>query len=175
MSSNTLRASRRNSRSDLFWIILIPLLLAVPLQSHAGNTELEEFKAQIRLKYDIKEAAFASNDVESILTHFYHQDVISTGPDGATHLGREELRPIYNEVIAGDVRIESYHSFVRGDAGWDWVNFHVTLPAEANEPPFTFKMLFLWARENGQWWSHGEMYVLGEFEAGKAGASGGGE
>ena len=29
--------------------------------------------------------------------------------------------------------------------------------------PFTFKMLFLWAREDGEWWSHGEMFVLGEF------------
>ena len=144
-------------------LILLALILTAPLKASAGNSELEEFQAQIRAKYDMKEAAFAANDPEPILTRFYHPQVISTGPDGSTHLGREELRPIYNEVIGGDVRIESYRSFTRGDAGWDWVNFHVTPPAEANQEPFTFKMLFLWAREDGEWWSYGEMYVVGEF------------
>ena len=145
-------------------LIILAFMLIATIKASAGNIELEEFQAQIRTKYDMKEAAFAANDPEPILTRFYHPQVISTGPDGSTHLGREELRPIYNEVIGGDVRLESYRSFTRGDAGWDWVNFHVTPPAEANQEPFTFKMLFLWAREAGEWWSHGEMYVVGKFE-----------
>jgi len=129
----------------------------------ADETELDAFNSAIRAKYDMKEAAFAANDPEPILTRFYHPDVISTGPDGSTHVGRDEIRPIYEAVISGDVRIESYSSFVRGDAGWDWVNFHVTPAAGSGEAPFTFKMLFLWEREDGEWWSHGEMYVMGEF------------
>ena len=129
----------------------------------ADEAELDAFNSATRAKYDMKEAAFAANDPEPILTRFYHPDVISTGPDGSTHVGRDEIRPIYEEVISGDVRIESYSSFVRGDAGWDWVNFHVTPAAESGEAPFTFKMLFLWEREDGEWWSHGEMYVMGEF------------
>ncbi|MGI9295149.1 MAG: YybH family protein, partial [Pseudomonadales bacterium] len=133
----------------------------------APNTptdELEKFKKEIRAKYDMKEQAFANNDPEPILTRFYSKDVISTDLEGKTHIGRDELRPIYEEVIAGNVRIESFNSFVNGDAGWDWVNFHVTPPAEAKEEPFTFKMLFLWEKIDGEWWSHGEMYVMGEFK-----------
>ena len=146
-------------------LTIFAFLLMAPLSATAGNTELEEFQVQIRAKYDMKEAAFAANDPEPILTQFYHPDVVSTGPDGSTHVGRDELRPIYNEVISGDVRIESYRSFVNGDAGWDWVNFHVTPPPEAGAEPFTFKMLFLWEREDGEWWSHGEMYVMGVFDS----------
>ncbi len=144
------------------------LLAALALLSLAGpvasaGDELDQFRAAIRAKYDMKEAAFAANDPEPILTRFYHPDVISTGPDGVTHIGRGSLKPVYDAVIGSNVRIEPYHSFVRGDAGWDWVNFHVTPPAESGEEPFTFKMLFLWARDNGEWWSHGEMYVFGAF------------
>ena len=147
-------------------LIALAITLIAPLAASAGNTELEEFKAHTRIKYDMKEAAFAANDPTPILTRFYHPDVVSTGPDGVTHLGREGLRPVYDEIIGADVRIESYRTFVAGDAGWDWVNFHVTPPPEANQEPFTFKLLFLWALENGEWWSHGEMYVMGKFETG---------
>ena len=155
-----------------FKAIARPLALAALVsgicESAIAGTEVDDFRAAIRAKYDLKEAAFAANDPDPILTRFYHRDVISTGPDGATHRGREGLRPVYNEVIGSEVRIESYSSFVNGDAGWDWVNFHVTPPQEAQQEPFTFKMLFLWSREGGEWWSHGEMYVVGEFGADQA-------
>lgn len=126
--------------------------------------ELADFKKAIRRKYDMKEQAFRDNDPEPILTRFYAETAISTDNEGNTHVGREELRKVYEEVIGALVRIESYRSFVKGDAGWDWVNFHVSFPPEANMDPFTFKMLFLWERSDGEWWSQGEMYVPGEFE-----------
>lgn len=146
------------------YLIIMLFTLLFPLNASAEKSDLEKFRAEIRGKYDMKEAAFAANDPEPILTRFYHPDVVSTGPDGSTHLGRDELRPIYNEVIAGEVRIVSYKTFVAGDAGWDWVTFYVTPPKASGDAPFSFKMLFLWARENGEWWSHGEMYVTGEFQ-----------
>ena len=151
---------------NVFIKSLLVCVVAVNTAGAAGNSgsDLEAFKQAIRIKYDMKEQAFADNDPEPILNQFYSDDVVSTGPDGHTHLGREGLRPVYEEVIGGTVRIESYNTFVNGDAGWDWVNFYVTPPAESGQKPFTFKLLFLWERINGEWWSHGEMYVLGEFK-----------
>ncbi len=162
MTSSTPASAAKRQHPHLALLTMFLALLFAG--SAAGGGELESFKREIRAKYDLKEAAFAANDPEPILTRFYHPGAISTGPDGSTHRGREELRPVYEEVIASAVRIESYKSFVDGDTGWDWVNFHVTPPAASGEEPFTFKMLFLWHRENGEWWSRGEMYVVGEFE-----------
>ncbi len=130
----------------------------------AQNSELTEFKQAIRAKYDLKELAFKNNDVEPILTRFYHADAISTDPEGKTKIGTSELRPVYEEVIGSLVKIESYKTFASGNAGWDWVNFHVSFPPGVDEQPFTFKMLFLWEKIDGEWWSQGEMYVMGAFE-----------
>ena len=165
LPTSVISARPRKLKSSGVLATMFGIALAViSLVTHATEpTEQDAFSSAIRAKYDMKEAAFAANDPEPIVTRLYHPDVISTGPDGSTHVGRDEIRPIYEEVISGDVRIESYQSFVRGDAGWDWVNFHVTPAAESGEAPFTFKMLFLWEREDGEWWSHGEMYVMGEF------------
>ena len=152
-------------KSVLISTFLITALIASTGCAPASQgDELAAFKQAIRAKYDMKEEAFRNNDPEPILTRFYSENVISTDSEGHTHVGRDELRPLYEEVIVADVRIESYKTFVNGDAGWDWVNFHVTLPPEAEADPFTFKMLFLWERIDGEWWSHGEMYVLGEFD-----------
>lgn len=128
------------------------------------EVELAAFKAAIRAKYDMKEQAFRDNDPEPILTKFYAVDAISTDNEGVTHVGRAALRPVYEEVIGAFVDIESFDTSVSGDAGWDWVNFHVSFPPEAEMDPFTFKMLFLWERIDGEWWSKGEMYVMGEFD-----------
>ncbi len=151
--------------------LIVPILLLCvwtmsPYRVHAG-TAAEGFAEATRKMYDMKEAAFAANDYGPILSEFYDEAVISTGPDGVTHEGVDELRPVYQEVIGADVKITSYRSFVKGEAGWDWVNFHVTPPAESGEAPFTFKMLFLWEKKDGHWRSHGEMYVPGKFAEGK--------
>jgi len=155
--------------------VWISLLLTVPLlqaetiasQKTPDATESEEliaFKAAIRAKYDMKEAAFRANDVEPIINRFYSDRVMSVDGDGNVHRGRAGIRPVYEEVIGSLVRIESVETLVNGDAGWDWVNFHVSFPPEAELEPFSFMMLFLWERMDGGWWSHGEMYVPGAFD-----------
>lgn len=158
-------------RGFLFTVITLLLGLAGCSAPDSGTSvernpaaEMAAFKSAIRAKYDMKEQAFRDNDPEPILTRFYSESVISTDNEGVTHVGRDELRPIYEEVIGAFVEIESFDTFVNGDAGWDWVNFHVSFPAEAQMEPFTFKMLFLWENIDGEWWSHGEMYVMGEFK-----------
>lgn len=134
-----------------------------PADTLLVSEELAAFKKAIRIKYNLKEQAFRDNDVEPIINHFYSPRVMSVDPEGNTHIGREGIRPVYEEVIGSLVSIESYQSFVNGDAGWDWVNFHVSFPPGVEADPFSFKMLFLWERIEGEWWSHGEMYVPGAF------------
>jgi len=135
-----------------------------PSVERGPAAEFAAFKAAIRAKHGMKEQAFRDNDPEPIITRFYSDKAISTDNEGKTRIGRDELRPVYKEVIGAFVEIESFESFVNGNAGWDWVNFHVSFPAEANMEPFTFSMLYLWQNIDGEWWSRSEMYVLGEFD-----------
>ena len=144
------------------------ILLSVTGTAAAADNELEAFKKAIRAKYDLKEMAFANNDPKPILEKFYTGDVLSVGPDGVSHEGTEGIRPVYEnpDIIGGKVKIVSYKTQVSGSSGWDWANFHVN-PADPAAEPFTFKMLFLWEKIDGEWMSQGEMYVVGEFDTSK--------
>lgn len=146
-------------------------LLSILCLTHAGvslasEAELAAFIKATRAKYDLKERAFAMHDPEPILKRFYSADAISTDFEGKTRIGTAGLRPIYEDpaIIGSTVKIESIYPHVNGDIGWDWVNFHVK-PASAKEKPFTFKMLFLWEKINGEWWSKGDMFTFGQFDA----------
>ena len=136
-------------------------LLAGTCASAADSTALVEFKQAIRAKYDMKEKAFRDRDGETIVTRFYADDVVSAGEGSPLHRGRDELRKLYQtpEVINSEVRIVSFETHVNGNAGWDWADFHVT-PADPAAAPFTFKILFLWERIDGEWWCKGDMYVV---------------
>ena len=91
------------------------------------------------------------------------EDVISTDPEGHTHIGREALQPIYEEVIAS--WSGSNHSILLLMETPDGIGLILRdLSSEIDAEPFIFKMLFLWERIDGEWWSHEQMYVLGEFD-----------
>jgi ketosteroid isomerase-like protein len=129
------------------------------------SAELQAFKKAIRAKYAVKEKAFAAHDADTIVTKFYSADVISVGEGEGIFVGRDQIRPLYQEVVKDNtVRIESVHTFVSGNAGWDWADFHVT-PAKAK--PFTFAILFLWAKIDGEWMCKGDFFVNGSFRTGK--------
>jgi ketosteroid isomerase-like protein len=141
---------------------LMLFLLARPAAA-AEDAALAPFEQAIRAKYDLKEKAFAEHDARTIVEKFYAPDAISTDDEGHTHVGREQLRPLYDEVVQGHrVRVESVHTHVNGNAGWDWANFFVT-PDDPAEAPFSFKILFLWEKVGGEWWCKGDFYVRGRF------------
>jgi ketosteroid isomerase-like protein len=131
------------------------------------SPELEAFKKAIRAKYDLKERAFASHDAETIVTRFYSPDVISVGEGEGIYIGRDQIRPLYQDVVkSNQVEVESIYTFVKGDAGWDWADFHV-YPTDGKTKPFTFAILFLWARIEGQWMCKGDFFVTGSLKDGK--------
>jgi ketosteroid isomerase-like protein len=127
----------------------------------AKSAELAAFKRAIRTKYDLKEQAFAAQDADTIVDQFYTEDVVSVGEGEGVFIGREQIRPLYRDVVQrANVKIESISSFVKGDAGWDWADFHV-LPRNPKEPPFTFAILFLWTRVHGEWFCKGDFFAYG--------------
>jgi len=147
-----------------------PTTAAAAKQAAAADSpELAAFKKAIRAKYDLKEKAFANHDAETIVTQFYAPDVISVegGPNGGIYVGRDQIRPLYERVVKDSlVKVDSVYTYVNGNAGWDWTDFHVHFP-DGKTKPFTFALLFLWAKENGQWICKGDYFVAGSFRTGK--------
>jgi len=133
----------------------------------SDTAALTAFKKAIREKYDMKEKAFATHDAETIVTRFYTKDAISAGEGFGIFVGRSQLRPMFAEdVNLYKVKIASVHTIVRGDAGWDWVDFGV-IPVDTKEKPFMLAMLFLWTKIDGEWMCQGDFYINGSFSTGK--------
>jgi ketosteroid isomerase-like protein len=132
-----------------------------------AGPQLAAFRQAIREKYDLKERAFAAHDAETIVTRFYSADVISVGEGEGIYIGRDQIRPLYQDVVRNNkVKVDSVYSFVDGNAGWDWADFHV-FPTDGKTAPFTFAILFLWAKVDGQWWCKGDFFVTGSLRTGK--------
>lgn len=143
---------------------LLMLLVSGLAVAAAPDAELAAFKQAIRAKYDLKEKAFAAHDAETIVTKFYTADVVSVGEGEGVFIGRDAIRPLYQEVVKNNkVKVESIQTFVKGDAGWDWADFHV-YPTDGKTEPFTFAILFLWTRVNGEWMCKGDSFVKGSFK-----------
>jgi hypothetical protein len=143
-----------------------PTTAAAAAQAASPATpELLAFKKAIRAKYDLKEKAFAAHDAETIVTRFYSADVISVGEGEGIYIGRDQIRPLYQKVVQDNtVKIDSVYTYVSGNAGWDWADFHVQ-PAKGE--PFTFAILFLWARVDGEWMCKGDVFLMGSLRSGK--------
>jgi hypothetical protein len=140
---------------------------AARASASAASAELTAFKKAIRARYDLKEKAFAAHDAETIVTRFYSPDVISVGEGEGIYIGREQIRPLYVDVVKDNrVKIDSLYTYVNGTAGWDWADFHV-FPTDPNNKPFTFAILFLWAKVDGEWICKGDFFVKGSFRSGK--------
>ncbi len=147
----------------------VPALATLAAASNATATTSDSgallaFKKAIRAKYDMKEAAFAAHDAAIIVNNFYAADVVSTGEGEGVALNRSQLMPLYEEVVKDNiVKVESFYTYVNGDTGWDWADFHVT-PTNGKDKPFSFRIIFLWALENNEWMCKGDMYFKGSFK-----------
>ena len=128
-----------------------------------GNSELENFKADIRARYDMKENAIAAGDTDSVVDGFYSEDVISVDSNGGVLLGREAIRPAIQAVAGGQVKVESFRTHVEGNSGWDWTNYYI-MQKDPEAAPFSLIIVFLWEKRDGQWWCVGDMVVPGKFD-----------
>lgn len=129
--------------------------------------ELAAFRRAIRARYDLKERAFAAHDAETIVSQFYAPDVISVGEGEGIYIGRDQIRPLYQEVVRDNrVKVDSVYTYVKGGAGWDWADFHV-YPADPKKQPFTFVIVFLWAKVDGVWLCKGDFFINGSLRGGK--------
>ncbi len=100
--------------------------MAAQAAASPDSPELAAFKKAIRARYAIKEKAFADHDAETIVMQFYTADVISVGEGEGVFIGRDQIRPLYQEVVKDNkVEVDSVYSYVSGNAGWDWTDFNV--------------------------------------------------
>jgi ketosteroid isomerase-like protein len=131
--------------------------------SPADTAELRAFKAATRALYDLKEKNFAEGRDDDIIGRFYSKDAVSAGQAEGVLVGSAEFKTSYDGVVkTANVKVVPVYTYVNGDAGWDWANFFVT-PKDSREKPFSFAIVFLWAKENGQWVCKGDAYIDGAF------------
>lgn len=129
----------------------------------ASSGEVAEFRRQVDALYRMKEEAFAREDADAIVDRFYARDAITFGPEGKPVIGRDAFRDEYRNVVkVANVKVEPFASHVGKDAAWEWVNFRA-FPKDKAQKPFTFIMLFVFAKKDGQWISGGDAYTIGEF------------
>jgi len=133
------------------------------------SKELVEFKKAIRAQYDLKEKAWAKGDVEAIVTKFYSADAI-TMMEGVpeTGIGVDAFRAEYTQFLKDTTgaHMESVHTHVNGNMGWDFANFEATVKPEFADkyPKGPVRILFLWEKVKGKWICKGDAVVLGEFK-----------
>lgn len=129
----------------------------------ADAADLAEFRRQVDALYRMKEAAFARDDADTIVDRFYTRDAITFGPEGKPVIGRDAFRDEYRNVVKiANVKVEPIATHVGKDAAWEWANFRA-FPKDKAQKPFTFIMLFVFAKKDGQWVSGGDAYTVGEF------------
>lgn len=155
----------RNLYVAVFAVVVGLMLASISVRGHE-SAELIEFKKAIRAKYDIMEAGWATDSPELIYDQFFADDARGLAADEPrSYKGRAQFKEMYDDVaLRGEIKIESVDTFVNGDAGWDWANMHARYHDESVEP-FTVMFLFLWSREDGEWMSKGEIYVVGKFDS----------
>jgi ketosteroid isomerase-like protein len=141
-----------------------------PVANQAESTELRAFKKAIRTQYDSKEKAWAAQDYKGLVTGFYSPKAF-TAAEGEPKFyaqGRERFLELYKAYVADTtkIRVESVHTYVNGNMGWDWTNFHAEVKPEKvkDYPPSPVRILFVWEKIDGKWMCAGDVVLLGTFD-----------
>lgn len=158
-------------------IILTPGAFAADASSGSATVSkpqsaaLAAFKRAIRAQYDLKERAWAAQDHKALVTGFYSPSAF-TAAEGEPKFfaqGRAQFLELYKTFVADTtkIRIESVHTYVNGNMGWDWTNFHADVRPEKvkDYPPSPVRILFVWEKIGGKWVCAGDVVLLGTFEA----------
>jgi len=117
-----------------------------------------------------KEKAWAAQDYQRLVTGFYSPQAF-TAAEGEPNFyaqGREQFLELYKTYVADttQIRIESVHTYVNGNMGWDWTNFHANVKPEKvkDYPPSPVRILFIWEKIAGKWVCSGDVVLLGTFD-----------
>jgi len=141
-----------------------------PSAYRANSSELKAFKQAIRAKYDLKERAWAAQDAGGLVKGFYSPSAFSAveGEPKFFAMGHAQFLDLYKTFVADTtkVRIESVHTYVNGNMGWDWTNFYADVKPEKvkDYPPSPVRILFVWEKINGKWFCAGDVVLLGTFD-----------
>ncbi len=116
-----------------------------------NSSEILAFRTAIDAKYSLHIKAFENGDPEPILQHFFTEDALWEYAGYPRHIGRAQLRTLFEAVIRVDlVAVRSIQSFVSGDCGWDYADYPVT-PRDSSKAPWVFRQMFYWVRRDGDW------------------------
>lgn len=139
-------------------------------RAQAASPALQAFKKAIRAKYDLKERAWAAQDAVGLVKGFYspHAFTAAEGEPDFFAMGRAQFLELYKTFVADTtkVRIESVHTYVNGNMGWDWTNFYADVKPEKvkDYPPSPVRILFVWEKIGGEWFCSGDVVLLGTFK-----------
>lgn len=146
-----------------------PLPPGEALMPAKPSAELTAFKKAIRQQYDLKEKAWAAGDYKTLVTGFYARNAFTAFEGDPEHfsVGRTAFLEMYKTYVQDTtkVRMESVHTHVNGNMGWDWTNFYADVKPEKvkDYPPSPVRILFMWEKIDGKWMCTGDVVLLGQF------------
>ena len=133
---------------------------------------MEEFRAAIDAKYKLHRHAFATCNLDLLLTSFFHKDAVWSGPypePDTVFRGRSELHELFSHVIDNQIvtKIESFDSYVDGNTGWDLIVYQTDVregyTGSENSVATNWRTAFLWIKDGGEWLVKGvHSYKIGE-------------
>lgn len=133
------------------------------------NIADNEFRDAIAAQYQILSEGFSKKDAAIVARQFFTADAWSIGAQDETAIGADQIEKLYADFVpAYTFSAKSVAPHRLGDAGWDYAE--VTLkPIDGSGEDHSYKVLYLWQHEGGQWRCKGQMFVEGSFKGAVAG------